>query len=134
MFTGLTILTLAFKLLKPQSYGWHTPELKSISKFQLLFHWRNFEKYMIFYTLPWSRWNRPHKLWNTGVYCLRKNVKISKSSYPCMTRKLCATYIKAVLHHCTLVMLKRCYDTTTRNTSGNRLVACCCMALQKLVV
>ena len=42
-------------------------KLKSISKFQLLFHCRNFEKYMIFYTLPWSRWNRTHKLWNMCV-------------------------------------------------------------------
>ena len=42
-------------------------KLKSISKFQLLFHCRNFEKYMTFYTLPWSRWNRTHKLWNMCV-------------------------------------------------------------------
>ena len=44
-----------------------TSELKSISKFQLLFHWKNFEKYMIFYALPWSRWNRTHKWWNTCI-------------------------------------------------------------------
>ena len=25
-------------------------KFKSISKYQLLFHWKNFEKYMIFYT------------------------------------------------------------------------------------
>ena len=48
-------------------YRPHTPELKSISKFQLLVHWRNFEKYMIFYTLPWSRWNSTHTLCNTSV-------------------------------------------------------------------
>ena len=58
---------LAFQTSKTTIYRPHTPELKSISKFQLLFHWRNFEKYMIFYTLPWSRWNRTHKLWNTCV-------------------------------------------------------------------
>ena len=58
---------LAFQTSKTTIYRPHTPELKSISKFQLLFHWRNFEKYMIFYTLPWSRWNRTHKLWNTGM-------------------------------------------------------------------
>ena len=49
---------LAFQTSKTTIYRPHTPELKSMSKFQLLFHWRNFEKYMIFYTLPWSRWNR----------------------------------------------------------------------------
>ena len=43
---------LAFQTSKTTIYRPHTPELKSISKFQLLFHWRNFEKYMIFYTLP----------------------------------------------------------------------------------
>ena len=42
-------------------------KIKSISKFQLLFHCSNFKKYMIFYTLPWSRWNRTHKLWNMCV-------------------------------------------------------------------
>ena len=57
----------AFQTYKTTIYRPHTPELKSISKFQLLFHWRNFEKYMIFYTLPWSRWNRTHTLWNTCV-------------------------------------------------------------------
>ena len=31
------------------------------------YHWKNFEKYMIFNTLPWSRWNRTHKLRNTCV-------------------------------------------------------------------
>ena len=39
---------LAFRTSKTIIYRPHTPELKSISKFQLLFHWRNFEKYMIF--------------------------------------------------------------------------------------
>ena len=35
---------LPFKLLKPRFiYRPHTPELKSISKFQLLFHWTNFK-------------------------------------------------------------------------------------------
>ena len=45
----------------------YTPELKSISKFRILSHWKNFEKYMIFYTLPRSRGNRTHKLWNTSL-------------------------------------------------------------------
>ena len=58
---------LAFQTSKTTIYRPHTPELKFISKFQLLFHWRNFEIYMIFYTLPWSRWNRTHTLWNTCV-------------------------------------------------------------------
>ena len=43
---------LAFQTSKTTIYRPHTPELKFISKFQLLFHWRNFEIYMIFYTLP----------------------------------------------------------------------------------
>ena len=58
---------LAFQTSKTTIYRPHTPELKSISKFQLFFLWRNFEKYMIFYTPPWSGWNRTHKLWNTYV-------------------------------------------------------------------
>ena len=58
---------LAFQTSKTTIYRPHTPELKSISKFQLLVHWRNFKKYMIFYTLPWSRWNSTHTLWNTSV-------------------------------------------------------------------
>ena len=58
---------LAFQTSRTTIYRPHTPELKFISKFQLLFHWRNFEIYMIFYTLPWSRWNRTHTLWNTCV-------------------------------------------------------------------
>ena len=59
---------LAFQTCKTTIYRPHTPELKSISKFQLLFHWRNVEKYMIFYTVPWSRWNRTHTLWH--VRCI----------------------------------------------------------------
>ena len=55
---GINTTRLAFRTSKTTIYRPHTPELKSMSKFQLLFHWRNFEKYMIFYTLPWSRWNR----------------------------------------------------------------------------
>ena len=60
--TRLTFQTSKTKINRPQ-----TSELKSISKLQLLFYWKNFEKYMIFYTIPWSRWNRTHKLWNTCV-------------------------------------------------------------------
>ena len=55
---GINTTRLAFRTSKTTIYRPHTPELKSMSKFQLLFHWRNFEKYMIFYTLPWNRWNR----------------------------------------------------------------------------
>ena len=36
-----------FTINRPQ-----TSELKFISKFQLLFLWKNFDKYMIFYTVP----------------------------------------------------------------------------------
>ena len=32
-----------------------------------MFRWKNFEKYQIFCTLPWSRWNRTYKLWITRV-------------------------------------------------------------------
>ena len=60
--TRLTFQTSKTKINRPQ-----TSELKSISKLQLLFYWKKFEKYMIFYTMPWSRWNRTHKLWNTCV-------------------------------------------------------------------
>ena len=56
---------LPFKLSNTTIYRPHTPEFKSISKFQLLFHRKNFEKYMNFCTLPWSRWNITHKLLNT---------------------------------------------------------------------
>ena len=45
----------AFQTSKTTIYRPHTPELKSISKFQLLFHH--------FYSLPWSRWNRIYKLY-----------------------------------------------------------------------
>ena len=46
--TRLAFLTSITTTHKPQ-----TSALKSISKFQLLFHWKNyFEKYMIFYALP----------------------------------------------------------------------------------
>ena len=65
---------LAFQTSKTTIYRPHTPELKSISKFQLLFHWRNFEKYMVFYTLPWSRWNRIHTLWHTCVVLACENM------------------------------------------------------------
>ena len=58
---------LAFQTSITTIYRLQTSELKSISKFQLLFHWKNFEKYMIFYALPWSRWNRTQKWWNTCV-------------------------------------------------------------------
>ena len=66
----------------------HTSELKSISKNQLLFHWNNFEKCMIFYTLPCSRWNRTHKLWNTCVvsFAILAHTKI---------------WTLKQLHHCT---------------------------------
>ena len=42
---------LAFQTSITTIYRLQTSNLKSISKFQLLFHWKNFEKYMIFYTL-----------------------------------------------------------------------------------
>ena len=58
---------LAFLTSVTTIYRVQTSELKSISKFQLLFHWKNFEKYMIFYALPWSRWNRTYKRWNTCI-------------------------------------------------------------------
>ena len=58
---------LAFQTSITTIYRLQTSNLKSISKFQLLFHWKNFEKYMIFYALPWSRWNRTQKWWNTCV-------------------------------------------------------------------
>ena len=58
---------LAFQTSKTKSNRPQTSELKSVSKFELLFYWKNFEKYMIFYTIPWSRWNRTHKLRNTRV-------------------------------------------------------------------
>ena len=45
--TRLAFLTSITTIHRPQ-----TSELKSISKFQLMFHWKNFEKYMIFYALP----------------------------------------------------------------------------------
>ena len=43
---------LVFQTANTTTYWLQTSELKSISKFQLLFHWKNFGKYMIFYTLP----------------------------------------------------------------------------------
>ena len=49
MFTGLTILgttskkKAAFQTSKPTIYKPHTFELKSISKYQLLFHSKSFE-------------------------------------------------------------------------------------------
>ena len=58
---------LAFQTSITTIYRLQTSNLKSISKFQLLFHWKNFEKYMIFYALPWSRWNRTYKRWNTCI-------------------------------------------------------------------
>ena len=46
-------LALPFKLLiKTIIYRPQTSELKPISTSQLLFHWKNFEKYAIVYTLP----------------------------------------------------------------------------------
>ena len=63
-------------------YRLQTSNLKSISKFQLLLHWKNFEKYMIFYALPWSRWNRTQKWWNTCVvpFAITKLGQMSWSS------------------------------------------------------
>ena len=69
--TRLALQTSKTTIYRPQT----SAELKSTPKFQFLFHWKNFErswiismkKYMIFYTLPWSRWNKTHKLWNTCV-------------------------------------------------------------------
>ena len=67
LFTGLTVLGAAavkmpLKLLKPQFTG----RIISIQIYGPYLH-INFVsleelwKYMIFYTLPWSRWNRTHK-------------------------------------------------------------------------
>ena len=62
-------------------YRPHTFELKSTSKYQLLFHLKNFElNYMIVYTLPWSRCNSTHKLWNTCVVPFA----ITKSGQKCL--------------------------------------------------
>ena len=60
---------LPFKLLKPQFIGrTHVlPNLSPYLNISYCFINITLKKYMIFYTLPWSRWNRTHKLWNTCV-------------------------------------------------------------------
>ena len=88
--TRLAFLTSITTIHRPQ-----TSELKSISKFQLLFHWKNFEKYMIFYTLPWSRWNRTHKY----VRCTVRDSRIrSEMSWSSIHTKI---WTLKQLHHCT---------------------------------
>ena len=73
---------LAFQTSITTIYRLQTSNLKSISKFQLLFHWNNFEKYMIFYALPWSWWTRTHKWWNMCVvpFAITKLGQMSWSS------------------------------------------------------
>ena len=88
---------LAFKTSKTTIYRPHTPELKSISKFQLLFHWRNFEKYMVFYTLPWSRWNRIHTLWHTCVVPFAL-AELGHMSWSSSHTKICTRYTAASLY------------------------------------
>ena len=48
---GINNTRLAFQTSKTTIYRPETSTLKPIPKFQLLFHWTTFEKYMIFYTL-----------------------------------------------------------------------------------
>ena len=73
---------LAFQASETTISRPQTSELKSISNFQLVFYWKEFEKYTIFYTLPWSRWNRTNKLWNTCVvpFAIAKLGQMSWSS------------------------------------------------------
>ena len=66
---------------------------------RVLFNWRNFEKYMIFYTLPWSRWKRTQKLWNTYVRCTLSDSRIrSEMSWGSTHTKI---WTLKQLHHCT---------------------------------
>ena len=65
----------------------------------LLFHWTNFEKYMIFYTLPWSRWNRTHKLSNTYVVPFAI-VELGQKCLEAAPTVKDGPFIKQ-LHHCT---------------------------------
>ena len=89
-------IRLTFQTSKNTIYRSHTPELKSISKFQLLFHWRNFEKYMVFYTLPWSRWNRIHTLWHTCVVPFAL-AELGQMSWSSSHTKICTPYTAASL-------------------------------------
>ena len=88
---------LAFQTYKTKSNRPQTSELKSIPKFQLLFHWKNFEKYMIFYTMPWSRWNRTHKLWNTCVVPFAI-AELGQMSWSSTHTKI---WTRQQLYHCT---------------------------------
>ena len=88
---------LAFQTSKTTIYRLHTPELKSISKSQLLFHWRNFEKYMVFHTLPWSRWNRIHTLWHTCVVPFAL-AELGQKSWSSSHTKLCTPQTAASLY------------------------------------
>ena len=97
--TRLALQTSKTTIYRPQT----SAELKSTPKFQFLFHWKNFErswiismkKYMIFYTLPWSRWNRTHKY----VRCTVRDSRIrSEMSWSSIYTKI---WTLKQLHHCT---------------------------------
>ena len=89
---------LAFQTSKTTIYRPQTSQLKSISTFQLLFYWKIFEKYvLIFYTLPWSRWNRTHKLWNKCVVPF-SIAELGRMSWSSTHTKI---WTRQQLHHCT---------------------------------
>ena len=83
---------LAFQTSKTRIYRPKTSKLKSISKFQLLFHLKKFEKYMIFHTLSWNHVKR-----NSCVvpFAIAKLGQMSWSSTH--TKK----WTRQQLHHCT---------------------------------
>ena len=53
--------------------------------------------FMIFYTLPWSRWDRTHKLWNTCVVPFAI-AELGQMSWSSAHTKI---WIRQQLHHCT---------------------------------
>ena len=76
LFTGLTYSVqlsknnnnkLLFKLLKQQFVGRTHVLPNPYLNISYCSIGRTLKKYMIFYTLPLTRWNRTHKLWNTCV-------------------------------------------------------------------
>ena len=138
---------LAFQTSKTTIYRPQTSELKSISKFKLLFHWKNFKKLIIIWTFILyleAGWKRTHKLWNTCVVPFAI-AELGQMSWSSTHTKI---WTRQQLHHCTQhlnhednyfnAMLLNTFSSNKRSknceeSKWRSLIKCPCLTLTNII-
>ena len=108
---------LAIQTSTTTIYRLQASELKFISEFQLLFHWKNFEKHMTFHTLPWRRWNRT-RIMKYMHFVPFATTELGQMSWSSIHTKI---WTRQQLHHCTHVLESwRYVNVTLQNTKRHK--------------